>query len=195
MQKKIGTLSDIVKLTDEEIDALPKVFKYIKHTILDSEKNEETKRVSDALQKIIDLDKLEFDPLIEDPTAYGMALCLALATTSISKTTENNEAKEVEEEKKRLQEKADSLTKELIAKDEELKKLKAEQDRYSYIWRSVRPDDDGDEDWYDSSKAYSSVKDAKGSKKTAKVDSDKIDVNKIIGDLFNSKPYFDYHRY
>lgn len=194
MQKKIGTLSNIIKLTDEEIDALPKAIKYIKHTILDSEKTDDAKRVSGALQKIVDLDKLEFDPLIEDPTAYGMALCLALATTSISKTVEKSELKELEEEKKRLQEKADALTKELVAKDEELKKLKEDRDWHS--WRSIRPEDDEEEDdRYDTGKVYSSIKDSKGTKKTTEADPKKIDINELVNDLFNSGSLFNYRRY
>lgn len=191
MQKKIGTLSEMIKLSDEEIEALPKAVKFIKHTILDSEKSDDTKRVSDALQKIVDLDKLEFDLTIEDPTSYGMALCLALATTSISKTVERNEKKELEEENKRLQEKAATLTKELVEKDEELKRLRADRDLHSYTWRGIRPSDD---EGFDAEEATRK----ETYEDTNHTDSKKVDIDELVNDLFKSgglfnrgyKPYY-----
>ncbi len=139
--QKIGTLTEQLKLTDEEIDALPKVLKFIKHELFENKSNNETVgRTIKALAKMVKLDNLEFDPLIEDPT-FSVALTFAVAATSAVE----EEKKEGEDYKARVE----VLTKELMERDEKIKKLEDDlakalakanptEGRYSYRWERPR---------------------------------------------------------
>lgn len=139
--QKIGTLTEQLKLSDEQIDALPKVMKFIKHELFENKSNNETVgRTIKALSKMVKLDKLEFDPLIEDPT-FSVALTFAVAATSA-----------VEEEKgEDYKGRVEVLTKELMERDEKIKKLEDDlakalakvnptptEGRYSYRWEKPR---------------------------------------------------------
>ena len=140
--QKIGTLAEQVKLSDEEIDALPKTIKFIKHELFENKSGDETVgRTINALAKMVKLNNLEFDPLIQDPT-FSVALTFAVAATSATE-----EEKSGEDYKSRVA----VLTKELMERDEKIKKLEKDlakalvkrnpaesESRYTYRWEKPR---------------------------------------------------------
>lgn len=117
--KKIGTLSAQVKLTDEEIDALPRVIKFIKNQLVTTKSdNELVVNAIAALNKMVNLDALEFDPLLDpdsEDTNFGLAMALAIAATADSK----KKAAEEGDYKERVK----TLTDELMKRDEKIKRL------------------------------------------------------------------------
>lgn len=117
----IGTLTDQINLSDEQIDALPKVIKFIKNEIACNGEKTDAKNAAilRKLMETVDLDELDFDPLTAEP-GFSVKLVFAVAATSVAKKEKKDSAE--------IMDKAISqnerLVEELQKKDKQIENLK-----------------------------------------------------------------------
>lgn len=118
--KKIGTLADQIKLSDEEIDALPAVIKCLKHDVLcDGEERKmsaEEAQLYNLVREITDLNELQCDLSMKGDALLG-TLLLQMSLTAVTK---KKNAKEELSAVKRYE----VLAEELQKRDDEVARLK-----------------------------------------------------------------------
>lgn len=118
----IGTLTDQINLSDEQIDALPKVIKFIKNEIACKGKEEKTgTKNAEILRKLmetVDLDELDFDPLTAEP-GFSVKLVFAVAATAAVKKEKKDSAEIMD----KAVSQNERLVEELQKKDEQIENL------------------------------------------------------------------------
>ena len=118
--KKIGTLADQIKLSDEEIDALPAVIKCLKHDVLcDSEErkmSEEEAQLYNLVREITDLNEFRCDLSMKGDALLG-TLLLEMSLTAVAK--QKNGKEELNAVKR-----YEALAEELQKRDSEVARLK-----------------------------------------------------------------------
>lgn len=116
----IGTLTDQINLSDEQIDALPKVIKFIKNEIACKEEKTDAKNAAilRKLMETVDLDELDFDPLTAEP-GFSVKLVFAVAATSVAKKEKKDSAEIMD----KAVSQNERLVEELQKKDEQIENL------------------------------------------------------------------------
>ena len=127
--KKIGTLADQIKLSDEEIDALPAVIKCLKHDVLcDSEErkmSEEEARLYNIVREITDLNEFRCDLSMKGDALLG-TLLLEMSLTAVAKQKNAMQKQAAEKEELNAVKRYEALAKELQKKDAEIARLNVE---------------------------------------------------------------------
>ena len=127
--KKIGTLADQIKLSDEEIDALPAVIKCLKHDVLcDSEERKmsaEEAQLYNLVREITDLNEFRCDLSMKGDALLG-TLLLEMSLTAVAKQKNAMQKQAAEKEELSAVKRYEALTKELQKKDAEIARLNME---------------------------------------------------------------------
>nr|DAM63347.1 MAG TPA: hypothetical protein [Caudoviricetes sp.] len=125
--KKIGTLADQIKLSDEEIDALPAVIKCLKHDVLcDSEErkmSEEEAQLYNLVREITDLNEFRCDLSMKGDALLG-TLLLEMSLTAVAKQKNAMQKQTAEKEEFNAVKRYEVLAKELQKRDDEVSRLK-----------------------------------------------------------------------
>ena len=127
--KKIGTLADQIKLSDEEIDALPAVIKCLKHDVLcDSEERKmsaEEAQLYNLVREITDLNEFRCDLSMKGDALLG-TLLLEMSLTAVAKQKNAMQKQAAEKEEFNAVKRYEALAKELQKKDAEIARLNME---------------------------------------------------------------------
>ena len=127
--KKIGTLADQIKLSDEEIDALPAVIKCLKHDVLcDSEERKmsaEEAQLYNLVREITDLNEFRCDLSMKGDALLG-TLLLEMSLTAVAKQKNAMQKQAAEKEELNAVKRYEALAKELQKKDAEIARLNME---------------------------------------------------------------------
>ena len=127
--KKIGTLADQIKLSDEEIDALPAVIKCLKHDVLcDSEERKmsaEEAQLYNLVREITDLNEFRCDLSMKGDALLG-TLLLEMSLTAVAKQKNAMQKQAAEKEELSAVKRYEALAKELQKKDAEIARLNME---------------------------------------------------------------------
>ena len=125
--KKIGTLADQIKLSDEEIDALPAVIKCLKHDVLcDSEErkmSEEEAQLYNLVREITDLNEFRCDLSMKGDALLG-TLLLEMSLTAVAKQKNAMQKQAAEKEELNAVKRYEVLAQELQKRDDEVARLK-----------------------------------------------------------------------
>lgn len=125
--KKIGTLADQIKLSDEEIDALPAVIKCLKHDVLcDSEERKmsaEEAQLYNLVREITDLNEFRCDLSMKGDALLG-TLLLEMSLTAVAKQKNAMQKQAAEKEELNAVKRYEVLAKELQKRDDEVSRLK-----------------------------------------------------------------------